>query len=81
MELESAPQSETEWCFHLFSEPSEPSEPVQIYLCNVVTDMSKKSKDRLRDPVLLVTMRDRATYPLTFFGISVQGETLTKAET
>ena len=33
------------------------------HLC---TDMSKKSKDRLRDPALKVTMRDHATYPLTF---------------
>ena len=29
--------------------------------------MSKKSKDRLRDPALQVTARDHATYPSTFF--------------
>ena len=28
--------------------------------------MSKKSKDRLRDPALKLNMRDHATYPLTF---------------
>ena len=30
------------------------------------TGMSKKSKDRLRDPALQVTMWDHATYPSTF---------------
>ena len=35
------------------------------------TDMSKKSKDMLRDPALLVTTWDHATYPVTFFDISV----------
>ena len=29
-------------------------------------DTSKKSKFRLRDPALQVTMRDHTTYPLTF---------------
>ena len=33
---------------------------------NSTTDISKQSKDRLRDPVLQVTMRDHATYPSTF---------------
>ena len=33
--------------------------------------MSKKSKDRLRDPTLQVTTRDHATYPSNFVGISV----------
>ena len=33
----------------------------------VCTDMSKKSKDRLRDPALYVTMRNHATYPSNFF--------------
>ena len=32
----------------------------------VHTDMPKKSKDRLRDPMLQVTTRDPATYPSTF---------------
>ena len=31
-----------------------------------LTDISKKSKDKLRDPVLQVTMRDHATYPSSF---------------
>ena len=32
----------------------------------VNTDMSKKLKDRLRDPALYVALRDHATYPSTF---------------
>ena len=35
------------------------------------TDMSKKWKDRLRDPALQLKIRDHATYRLTFFEISV----------
>ena len=43
------------------------------------TDMSRKSKDRLRDPMLKVTMRDHATYPstfLTYMNIEIKHEGL-----
>ena len=36
-----------------------------------LTDMSKNSKDRLRNPAYQLTTWDHTTYPSTFFGISV----------
>ena len=33
------------------------------------TDMPKKSKDRLRDPALYLTMQDHAIYPSTKYSL------------
>ena len=38
----------------------------RIYIMSKGTDMSKKSKVRLRDPALEVTMRNHKTYPSAF---------------
>ena len=42
-----------------------------LSLINHTACMSKKSKARLRDHAVQVTMRDHATYPLILFDISV----------